>query len=317
MLAVLLEACGNDNADAPTVLEPGSEQVLSGLLSPERSHYCQLDSSNTIICNGHNSHGQTDQPEGSFSAITNGWNHTCALKTDGTTTCWGSNEYGQSTPPQQTFQTITAGAYHTCALKTDGTTTCWGYTGLADQTIDITVGSWHYCILRGDQKITCEGDNAHNQIDPLPDQLFIDVSANALNTCAIDINNSVHCWGYADLKVPAENNGNPTKGEPGSFFTVATGRDHACGLITGNPDSTYGTISCWGSNNNGQASPVPTGNYTEISSGWGHSCGLRTSGTVTCWGGVENLWNNTPSQIFTTIASGGLHACGLQSDGAI
>ena len=67
--------------------------------------------------------GQTDAPQGSFSAISAP--NAFLRAGDGTITCWGGNSYGQTDAPQGSFSAISAGA-DSCGLRTDGTITCWG-----------------------------------------------------------------------------------------------------------------------------------------------------------------------------------------------
>ena len=56
--------------------------------------------------------------------------HSCALRTDNTITCWGRNSFaGQTDAPDGQYSAITAGTAitgHSCALRTDNTITCWG-----------------------------------------------------------------------------------------------------------------------------------------------------------------------------------------------
>ena len=110
--------------------------------------------------------GQTDAPDGQYTAITAGtWEHSCALRTDNTITCWGSNDWGQADAPDGQYTAITAGSGHSCALRTDNTITCWGNnnSGQADapdgQYTAITAGGEHSCALRTDNTITCWGNN--------------------------------------------------------------------------------------------------------------------------------------------------------------
>ena len=77
-------------------------------------------------CWGHNEHGQSTAPSGSFTAVTAGWHHSCGLKSDSAVECWGRNDDGQSTAPSGSFTAVAAGRWHTCALKADKRVECWG-----------------------------------------------------------------------------------------------------------------------------------------------------------------------------------------------
>ena len=122
-------------------------------------HTCGLRTDGTVVCWGARyefDEGQTDAPDGLFTAVTAGSRHSCGLRTDGTITCWGSNEvldgfvaespdesdggpprvcvtvfcaYGvqwQSPSSDGQFTAVSAGGSHSCGLRTDGTITCWG-----------------------------------------------------------------------------------------------------------------------------------------------------------------------------------------------
>ena len=52
--------------------------------------------------------------------------HACGLRADGTIVCWGSNNHGQTDAPDGFFSAVSAGNYFSCGLRTDGTITCWG-----------------------------------------------------------------------------------------------------------------------------------------------------------------------------------------------
>ncbi len=101
-----------------------------------RLHACAVRAGDGgVLCWGDNRWGQTDTPEGTYTAIDAGQWHTCALHTSGDVTCWGDGPYRDryADPPEQIptaappgpYTAITAGAWHTCALRTDGTPQCW------------------------------------------------------------------------------------------------------------------------------------------------------------------------------------------------
>ncbi|MXZ98609.1 MAG: hypothetical protein F4Z23_06170, partial [Acidimicrobiaceae bacterium] len=53
--------------------------------------------------------------------------HSCGLRTDATITCWGRNDEGQTDEPPGTFTAVTSGAGRSCGLRNDATIICWGY----------------------------------------------------------------------------------------------------------------------------------------------------------------------------------------------
>ena len=71
--------------------------------------------------------GQTDVPDGSYTAVSAGDLHTCGLRADGELECWGDNRHGQSDAPDGRFTAVTAGDLHTCAIRESGAIACWGW----------------------------------------------------------------------------------------------------------------------------------------------------------------------------------------------
>ena len=66
-------------------------------------------------------------PQGTFTAVSAGYDHSCGLRTNGTAQCWGpENGFGQTDAPSGTFTVIATGRLHSCGLRTDGTAQCWG-----------------------------------------------------------------------------------------------------------------------------------------------------------------------------------------------
>ncbi|MCY3953136.1 MAG: hypothetical protein OXG69_11425, partial [bacterium] len=90
------------------------------------SHSCGLRTDGTIACWGGNDSGQSDAPDGQYTAIAAGHSHTCAIRADGTIACWGGNDSRQSDAPDGQYTAIAAGHSHTCAIRADGTIACWG-----------------------------------------------------------------------------------------------------------------------------------------------------------------------------------------------
>ena len=70
--------------------------------------------------------GQSDAPDGEFSAVSAGGRHSCALRADRTVACWGNNVAGQSDAPNGEFAAVYVGELYSCALRADGTVACWG-----------------------------------------------------------------------------------------------------------------------------------------------------------------------------------------------
>ena len=142
-----------------------------------------------------------------------GQNHGCSLQSDGLVKCWGQATYGQlgsgdtnnrgdgpnemgSNLPfvdlgtGKTAKEIVAGVLYTCAILNDDTLKCWG----------INEGQLGY----GDSDV--RGDNINEMGDNLPlvdlgtGKTVKQVATGEKHTCAILNDDTVKCWGNADLQ---------------------------------------------------------------------------------------------------------------------
>ena len=179
-------------ATSRTNMIPSAPAVSGGW-----SHACALRTDGTITCWGENNYGQTNSPNGQFTAISSGTIHNCALRSDNTITCWGR----QTDAPEGQFNSISAGHDHTCALRSDNTVTCWGdntqhQTDAPEGQFNskISAGKFHNCALRSDNTVACWGANWTGQ-NNAPDGQFTSISAGRVHTCARRIDSTVTCWG--------------------------------------------------------------------------------------------------------------------------
>jgi alpha-tubulin suppressor-like RCC1 family protein len=209
------------------------------------------------------------------------------------TSCEASTCY-RATCAGDTVTQLTAGNGHACALMRAGDVWCWG---ADDQGQILGPADAAACPLGA-----CRPSPV--VIPGLPNA--VQVSAGGNQTCAIDADGGVWCWGAnpsaglghapagdptcttADASVPC--NPQPTKvaGLPGPAAAVTSGQtSFACALVnTG--------VYCWGDDSYAQlgpagsdaSSPTPlfvTGGASAVSAGFSHVCAL-SGGAVTCWG---------------------------------
>ncbi len=167
-------------------------------------HACGVKSNGTLWCWGRNNYGQlglgdnnnynTPQQVGTdtdWLQVVTGSDHTCGLKDDGTIWCWGRNNFGQlgigntssyNTPQQvgsdNDWVYITAGSIHNCAIKSDHSLYCWG----DNRWGKLGLG---YSSYRETEPLKVDGDYEWKAVDAGP-----------LHTCAIQMDNTIRCWGY-------------------------------------------------------------------------------------------------------------------------
>ena len=230
-------------------------------------HSCAVRASGDVECWGSDEYGQASPPEGEFVDVSAGERHSCAVRrvinhlallraadagetvapgseyAGGGIECWGSDEYGQASPPPGgAFAAVSAGAAYSCAVRSY--VTCWGTDGYGASRprglTAVSVGKDHSC-GRIDGRVECWG-SAFASKTAAPEGLgWIDVSAGASHSCAVDRDGTVECWGF-------NSHGRATPPE-GAFTTVSAGGRHSCGVRAD------GRVECWGDDTFGQASP--------------------------------------------------------------
>ena len=211
------------------------------------THLCGILDDGSVACWGTDKYGQTQVPEGGFSAVSNGYHHSCGIRVDGTVACWGRNDDKQSDPPEGLFVAVAAGPGYSCGLRTDGTIECWGEVLWLPWTPEATYPP--------------HGD-------------FVDVDTGGRRyTCGLGTDGAVRCWGaiHGEGLVPPS----------GRFTAIATGQ-----APTGWPSSSADyptscgiraedrTLDCWGSCFAGS----PPGQFTSVSAGLDVFCGIRVDG---------------------------------------
>jgi len=263
-------------ADAAAAAPPPGRYatVPSSTVGPLFGHSCALRLDRTLTCWGANEAGQSDPPEGTFTAVAAGGSHSCALRLDRTLVCWGANEAGQSDPPEGTFTAVAAGGSHSCALRDDRTLVCWGANeaGQSDPPegtfTAVAAGHIHSCALSDDQTVACWGERSDGRT-AAPQGTFLEIDAGGSHSCGIRTDRTIACWGnntYKQSDPPA-----------GPHSGLSVGGWHACAL------SDDRTASCWGNLSSWQME-VPAGRLAAVSAGSTHTCGLREEGTIVCHG---------------------------------
>jgi alpha-tubulin suppressor-like RCC1 family protein len=162
---------------------------------------------------------------------------------------------------------------------------------------DVAAGFGNTCGLEPDGSLHCWGTRLL-----APVGTFRSVSSGYSHRCAIRTDGSVACWGFSQSGAASP----PT----GAFLDVATGGDFSCGLRAN------GSVDCWGSNWSGVATP-PSGAFESVSAGYSHACALRADGAASCWGSPADGRTTPPDGPFIALDAGDGHTCALRSDGSL
>lgn len=201
-----------------------------------------------------------------------------------------------------------------------------------DPYVQVAAGYDFTCGRRWSGRVYCWGDDANSQLghsasqtcfapstnDPCNDRAvpvqggrtYTTISAGRAFVCGIEAWGSASCWGKNDkAQLGIGSIGAPVatpttlsamaNGSVLTFSSIATGGEHACGLVP----SLSGMAVCWGSNSIGQlgdgnpgyftfnpmqqANPVQVAGsqqWSSIAAGKEHTCAVTTGGIGMCWG---------------------------------
>ena len=142
--------------------------------------------------------GQADPPQGTFEAMSAGWEHACALDADGEIVCWGRNHNGQADPPDGAYEAMSAGWDYSCALTESGSIACWGLgpeSAPAAKYQSVSAGWGYACGLTTGNQLQCWGADNLGQASP-PAGDFVAVKTGKVHSCGVRTDASVACWGY-------------------------------------------------------------------------------------------------------------------------
>jgi len=191
---------------------------------------------------------------------------------------------------------------------------------IPSSTKDLALGYWHSCTIRADDSMWCWGESFYGQlgngvggdvygygtpIQTATDNQWKKVSAGKMSTCAIDVNDSLYCWGEIQKIIANESLSVapyvPFKINDDDWYAVSVGTNFVCGIKAGDQ-----SLWCWGINSRGQLGydsdgintdkpqPVPSDEgqqWHSITSGQSHSCAINSNNKLYCWG------DNTDGQI--------------------
>ncbi len=336
---------GGTETDADTTSSSG--ETTAGPATSTSATEASSTASATTAGDSETGDTGTEPPEVGV-AVAPGGGFSCMLDGTGTIHCFGSNSHGQlgdgtmlsssgtQTAHEEAWVTLDAGALHVCAIDTLGALYCWG-----------------------DQHLGAVGDGTMPDFineetgRPLPvkvghDGPWLAVSAGRDNSCAIDGENALWCWG------PNEEGqlGNGGVGDswaayaPGevtggaSWRAVATTSGHTCGV------QTDGTLWCWGDNKDGQlgdgttdftSTPIQVGGDADwdqvtvsASLYHNHTCAIKQDGSLWCWGandfGGLGVGDEEPRLTPTEVMGGGVwtsvaalfhSTCATRDDGTL
>ena len=237
-------------------------------------------------------------------SVSGGRRHACALLSTGSIKCWGKAENGQlgngsttgnSSGNNQTIPVdvsgisnainISAGLHESCAVLDTGSVKCWG-AGFGTTPVNISsdiqnaiqVSTWsNQTVVLDNGSIKFRESNGTIETI-LEISIAIQVSNDALTSCAVLDNGSVKCWGA------------------GGFGSLGNGNN--------NNETTPVFVS--NINNAKQVSTFGSLGYAPVNES--HSCAALSDGTVKCWGagGYGQLGNGSTNNQNVPVSVSGI-----------
>lgn len=305
LLALSVVACTDQTKDP---LQPTAPSKTLAVLSPGPiAKYC---TPGTIFC------------PNPFIDVSAGGSVTCALRTSGVAVCWGDNTNGMlgrgvgaamstcvgllgqfpcsPTPALvaggNNFKAISVGTDHVCALQiVTGQAFCWGNNSVGQ--LGIAGGS------------TQAPSTAVSTI------AFNSISAGSSESCGIDGNGSLFCWGGKFGMTPVQ--------QGGTFSSVSESPNGYCALRTdGFVMNSSGSACVWASAAQSLGQATTASHFCEISNGVTGCWGSNTFGEL---GGGAGLGASSSSLVsvrapigvtFSSVATGARHSCALAGNTA-
>lgn len=313
---------------------------------------CVIDTTQRLLCSGHNSTGQLGNGTGPSSSPSQvgtaaDWlsitssphaGFSCGTRSPAAVSCWGANldgQLGNNTPnprrvPEAIFgaipmSTVSAGTSYACGIRTSNSTLmCWGS------------NAYNQFGVSGSPPAS-----SRQPIAATDGRAWMKVATGLGHTCAIAADGALWCWGtnltgqvgvgsMVEQPLPVQ------VGQETTWASVTATHQVTCGIRTD------GSLWCWGRNNAGQVGngmlssqlvPAQIGaalDWESVQTSGTHTCAVSTGGELHCWGlnDVGQLGDGTtvsqssPLRVGTradwkAVALGTSSTCALDDDGKL
>jgi len=150
----------------------------------------------------------------------------------------------------------------------------------------LTAGQEHACALiassvnsRFGALTSCWGSNARGQLDNVPSDMLVQLSAGRFFTCGVTDAMALTCWGAVPAPIALVR----LTGQ--QFVQVSAGEEHVCALRAN------GSVACFGDDSWRQLRDAPGAgmSFLQVSCGGDACCALAKDGALACWGGGPSL----------------------------
>lgn len=295
--------------DAAALAAVPAQQM--GKVAVGARHACGIAGYGSVVCWGDNAHGQLDGPApDEFTSLDASANTTCAIS-NLRMKCWGEHAHDiRAYNSRIGNEMLAVGRAHSCGLRRNGSASCWGDASEGQQRVPaaplavIEAYADQSCAIDGDNRVQCWGGSDGQHWVPMPDRVR-DIAIGERNGCVVRVDGTLACWGW--------NGNDQSTPPPGRFRSISTALNHSCAI------GADAAVSCWGYNADGQSIP-PSGTFRSVDNGERHSCGIATDGTMHCWG-LDSEGQTTPPDIdgvtYSALAVGAFHNCAITGAGSV
>ncbi len=364
LYVVVVDAVGNKALYTPrSIRVPNQDNRIFTQMSVGSTTGCGLDQEGYAFCWGSNSSGtfgigstggtnhvpQRVSGARRYKKISSGSNSVCAIDENSDAYCWGGNTFGQVGDSTNTsrnsptavsgglkFRDISVGTLFACGVTLNGSAYCWGYNNFSQL---------------GDNSQTASSAPVAVQIEGGGSKKFVSVITGKQNSCAIDENHDLYCWGDNSSFQVSSTGAQVTEAK---LVSLGASKAKSAAIIDSTvcAVATSGRAMCRGANDvglgllgrNDTVSPnsdmmadvvnlggLPLENVDTISGTYQTLCARTASSDVYCWGNnnSELFGGASPAssayahqlvmgaKVATQLSVGATTACALDADGDV
>lgn len=270
-----------------------------------------------VACNGGDQSPAANEAPG-VQEIMAGSGYACLL-TDGAIECQSNGDMGdmgETSPPTANWRSVVHGDSHLCGFTATGDPECWGWNenGQSDIPADLSIASFflgyaNTCVIDPEGGLVCWG-NEWTGLNEAPTGSFVMGAAAGYVGCARAEDDAWTCWGEhwgLDTYGSYDYDWTPPD-EP--LIALESSSSNFCGL------DEEGAIHCWGRTNYGVTEPPEGTGYRNVSVGRDHACVLEPDDEVICWGDID-IWRSIPDGQWRDFDAGSWMDCGIRYGGEI
>lgn len=312
----VLDGNGSIDCEGPDdpAFAPGANAEVAVQMSAGIFQSCAVTAEGAVRCWSSNRNARYVYPPptdlGRATEVHVSTLHACMRSDAGTVECWGANPAGQtSVPPAvQGALGLAVGEALSCAIMPEGIQ-CWGQAmverGDTGKSSMVVAGRSNTCALDLEGKLGCWGANDRGQSRP-PEELGVTRHFDVLSHgCAVSSTGEVRCWGMNDLGQADV----PPSLPPARAVAVSDVNSCSLGIDQ--------KVTCWGDETGAKGAPVES-DVQMLKAGYMGHCALLGDGHVQCWNRFGQVSAPTTPGPYVDVDAAVLRdACAVHADGRL